>query len=542
MKKIYFILTLVLLSTLGFSQEGSLFVQIDKKVYFTGDIIWFSGHVKTEDVNEIAYFQIINEDGGVELTQKILVDKNRFNGNIKIPQSIVTDRYILIIRTRFGWSYEYIWIVNSNDDDETFISLLKKGFDRKAEYSEGEITINSNLSNQKRASSSMNITVKDANGNPIQGELSIAILDKSQLGYSNFTSGDSGPIVSKVPMTGYIAPISIKADIVNKEGAEFVLESPKVLQLVFWEKGYSVFVDTDGKIYIPLEQEFYGTKELFFVNYEDLKYVGLDMQIKFEKVDPPLLFEQSNQEVSGDIITFINNYKKKSSIEKAFSRDINPYKLNDTTDKFQSGIRLLDKPDQSVLIDNFLELPNLREVFREIVSTIKVRYIDDKFEMRIFSEEMNKYYNDNPLIIIDNVPEPNLAAVMELEPSKIAKLEVLQENSKLFRYGFLARNGVLFIETKSGDYKSNVPRYLVPGFHKPMSFPTPNYNTEGIDNEIPNLNSTVFWSPSTQTNQQGKATIEFLNSDNPGDYIVEIYFIGENGEKITLRQPLNRSN
>lgn len=525
------------LNSSGFQTGNDLYFHMDKKVYFTGEGIWYSGYISESKSIDIAYVQIINEYGDNVMNHKLMPEKNIISGYIKIPENLTSDRYIITVRTKNNSHSEYFWILNASNDEETILKILNKGFDKSADLTSHNIDLSAGTFNPvRREQNTLSISVNDENGNPVEGTFSISIQDKTQLGKSVFTSGNVRPFIATVPESGYNSPLYINGRLLKADGSPVSLESGIVLQLMVGKKGFSILVENDGYFSIPMEDEFYGVQEIFFLNYEELKYVGLDYKLEFEGVDDPVLFEQKNSRVVGDILGFLNNYKKKKTIENAFLKE-KRYSRPDISNEFVSGVQLTDEPDQIVVVDNYVSLPNLREVFREIVSTIKVRYVDEKYEMRIFSDELNRYYDNNPLVIIDNIPQPNLEAVMELEPKNLDKIKVIDNSNKLFSYGFPARSGIVFIETFSGNYQSDVPRYLVTGFHKYPGFILPDYKDESL-NEAPNLNTTIFWHPAISTGSNGKATVEFFNSDNVKEYVANILFIDKQGNPTSFSKEI----
>ena len=79
------------------------------------------------------------------------------------------------------------------------------------------------------------------------------------------------------------------------------------------------------------------------------------------------------------------------------------------------------------------------------------------------------------------------------------------------------------------------------GYQKPVEFYSPKYDTAaGKNNEIPDLRTTLYWSPRLITDEQGNAAFSFYTSDQPGNYFLNIEGIADNGELVHVIKPLMR--
>lgn len=77
------------------------------------------------------------------------------------------------------------------------------------------------------------------------------------------------------------------------------------------------------------------------------------------------------------------------------------------------------------------------------------------------------------------------------------------------------------------------------GYQTPVEFYSPKYDTvTSKDNEIPDLRTTLYWSPKLVTDERGNTTFSFYTSDQPGNYFVCIEGISETGELVYIIKPL----
>ena len=75
--------------------------------------------------------------------------------------------------------------------------------------------------------------------------------------------------------------------------------------------------------------------------------------------------------------------------------------------------------------------------------------------------------------------------------------------------------------------------YYPLGYQLPVEFYSPKYDrTDRVDNEVPDVRTTLYWQPQLVTDEKGQAVFSFYNSDHPGDYFMIIEGISENGNLV----------
>lgn len=155
--------------------------------------------------------------------------------------------------------------------------------------------------------------------------------------------------------------------------------------------------------------------------------------------------------------------------------------------------------------------------------------------------------NSEPLIVIDGVPyDQNVFS--DLDSNQVASVTVLKDASASALYGCMATNGVIIITTKNkagrnnnyGKKKLNHAKfnnYAVHQFYnrKPVNtyigkrFYVPKYDSEILPEERTDFRQTIYWNPVVQTDENGKAELEFYNSDAITSFKITAEGIGFNG-------------
>ena len=116
---------------------------------------------------------------------------------------------------------------------------------------------------------------------------------------------------------------------------------------------------------------------------------------------------------------------------------------------------------------------------REYVSNVSVRSQSGKFNFKVWNENFESYFDDDPLVLIDGIPVFNINNIIAFDPLKIRKIEVVA--GKYF-LGSLLNEGIISYTTYNGylagfelDPNSIVVEYE--GLQRQREFYAPHYQT-----------------------------------------------------------------
>lgn len=193
-------------------------------------------------------------------------------------------------------------------------------------------------------------------------------------------------------------------------------------------------------------------------------------------------------------------------------------------------------PEMEVLLDDYISLPDMLEVFFELVPGIILRPVRSGYEMKITNPLTGSFYEEPPLVMIDGVILNDLKILAELNPEVVEKIEVVRTP---YLIGNLILHGIVNVITRSGDFSSiSLPDFAALYPCRPVenrfSFVPPQYNDElSRKSRKPDLRNTLYWNPSLKSGDNEEANIEFWTSDLPGRYIVNINGITGSGKIVT---------
>lgn len=183
--------------------------------------------------------------------------------------------------------------------------------------------------------------------------------------------------------------------------------------------------------------------------------------------------------------------------------------------------RLFDQHDFRLEMDNYVELPNMEEVFFEIVKQIMFFRNNGEPYVQIVDRVTNRTLGKNTLYILDGVPFTDPAPVFALPPTSVRDLNIIARRVFIGSENF---DGIVIVNTRSGDFSvDGTGGSLV---KQRFSFPQ-----EGIRKStppeqagitMPDHRTTLLWEPWLKPGNSAPAKLEFYTPDVEGAYEVVV--------------------
>ncbi len=197
------------------------------------------------------------------------------------------------------------------------------------------------------------------------------------------------------------------------------------------------------------------------------------------------------------------------------------------------------KPDTRLLLDNYIKLPVMEEVFFELLPGVMLRRISTGYDVEVIDPVGKSRYNMPPGLFIDGIKINNASVLADLDPELVEQIDVVSDKYIVGDYLFF---GIINVITRKGDFHNiNLPEGAVrlnyriadPSF----SFISPAYSEEAMKRDrIPDLRNTIFWDPSVVPGNDGKISIEFRTPDYKTDYLVNIQGTTRNGNPVSIER------
>jgi hypothetical protein len=562
---IYILLILSLLTPLRIEaqQPEAIFLHIDRDKYIAGEEIWFSIYV-TECKNRtlsplsvLAYVELLNPWNKPVIQTRLKISEGRGEGNFTIPDSISSGTYTIRAYTNRmknllpdNCFMQNIDVVNpfSNPGFRRIKTHgeLKKSVRDNNKQSVISLTADTLYGRREKVV----ISLGKSHGNELQNtdyQMSISVAPAE-------VSNNMHDINEFLPdfqtkqlqlFSGIDTPLKYNFE----SNGHFLSGKVKYRQSKVTDSSDYLFMSIQGKVAEFRYAETDSAGSFTFTLPVDSKPRNLILQPQFAnnnmilEIEPSFSwslpsYESFEDTISASALDLFSELSFNYQTSKIYG--INPVKEAETKDESNlKKRRFYGIPEMEIILDDYIKLPTMQEVFYELVTGVIIRQRKTGYDMRITNPLTGNYYNDSPLVMIDGVIINDLTILMNLDPETVEKVEVVKTP---YLIGDLILHGIVNVLTEEGDFSNiTMPEYAVILPYKVVDNPAvislPDYSDKmtGLSRK-PDLRNTLFWNPSVRTDRSGQAEVSFWTSDFPGTYIISIQGISESGEKISIHK------
>lgn len=528
--------------TIETSENGSrnyCIVHTDKSFYVTGEVIWFKVYLPEtlQYQRSLARVDLIDRDQEVLHTQYVKVNKqNNSNGYYLIPYGFKPDIYYLTVTVfnedgNFPLNLVYHPVAIYNDLiklDTTVTDFVDPGGAIPQNISANQ---NANLkvqvakpTYQPRQEVTLTIKVTDKQGNPVQTNLSVSVVDDVLVNnhpknLSNFTRG---PDVGQ----SFLVDNEIAFRGIVKTSADNSVYETDYLGALIREEGLLRLFESydDGTFEIDLPY-FEGPRQMQLLGYfEPDLYMTLDKTIYSSGDLQPLELVYTKE-----ILEYLELSRQRKKINQLFDQLA-----------FQGlpGPRPPEnklEPDRSLDLSVFEPFESMEGFFKQVVTPLKIKKLKDgSYDIKMVNPENKPFYKGVPRFMIDGrfINDPEVAVTMDMK--SISRIDLFYFASNLRRqFDQFGNSGIAAIYTKEGTFLEN-------GAGQPNIFDVhggvPAADFQGVsgiatdpEQNTPVFNPVIYWDPSVNTDENGEASISFFHSDDRGKFRVEAMGDGGNG-------------
>jgi hypothetical protein len=196
------------------------------------------------------------------------------------------------------------------------------------------------------------------------------------------------------------------------------------------------------------------------------------------------------------------------------------------------GIRFYGKPDQELIMKNYISLPTMQEVFIELIPGVAIRTNNKNFKVHIIDPVSNTALKGESLLLIDGVRYNDPSVMLNMNPDRVEKIDIIAGE---YLIGDLIFAGIINVITKTGDL-GGVPlpvrslRIKFRQYDPPAEYVSPDYSdTVAMNKRIPDFRNTLYWTYDLKPAGDTKNIIEFCSSDISSDYIITVAGTDESG-------------
>ncbi len=528
-----------------------LTVMTDRHIYAVGERILFAGfnmappELKASCWSKVLYLELLTPGGASVVQGKFPMSCARASGYLTIPEDLLTGNYYLVAYTKWmrnfspaGFYYQMIKIINPytpqlepsnfSDDkgeaaewdhfvpDESITCTTDRGVYRRRE----KVSLIINIPGSSRSfTGTYNVTVVRNGSSDTMPPLAVSPEEVQH---------------HRPPGTLYLPEIhglSLSGRMVSKDTSGSVAGNMLNLAILGQKPEFRLARPGAGGSFCFALDSMSGRRDMYIVSDHDDK--NLEILIDNDFANPvvrfpeiPFRLSESEKELAGEIIFNMQVSSHFHAPEKSL-----PESGDGGEERQETAFYGL--PSSSILIDDYIELPTLKEVLIELVPGVFPR-VRNKEPYLVFNGNILTFDLINqltPLLLVDHIPVFDLEKLLLMSPKKILRVEVLNE---IYIKGNSTYGGILNIITRKGDLAGiDLPEnsffFDFTSFLPQDELIFPRHEDQAFDPENPDYRNCLFWSPGIRIDPGQQAGLDFFTSDNAGEYKVMVRGVESDG-------------
>ncbi len=524
-----------------------LHVFTDRSIYAVDEIIYFvaehrvNGPIASNPWSTVLYVELIASSGEALAQGKYRLSGGRAEGSLSIPTASLTGNYYLRSYTRWmrnqgpgSFSYSPLKIINpyrsevlvSTDTESTPDSVPKLA------YKEGMLEV-STSSQSVQGGQEVMFQLKGATTVKIdrlrccvtvvpEGSID---LSGGQYAYPPLAENDSFR-VSFLPDLG--DGVSISGTVVGPQQSPAPYTTLHFSLLGADPDYFATMSDEHGRFILSTPTGFDDKLE-FFVTPEQEEESQLEVRIDQEYDSrahalplEPFQLSEDEEELARRIA--LNIQLSNAFMPRALPPD------SPEMGEYSEGNRIpfYGTRVNRLLIDDYVRLPNLEEIFINLMPEVQFYRKQGKNRIRILSDNSSiGVYK--PLIMIDHISVFDHEALLALSPEKIERIDLIDD---IYLKGNVAFGGVLAIHSRKGDMAGvDLPAgsyfFDYQSFHPMASFEDA---PPVMDGRIPDTRNTYLWDGGLILEQGKQIEIPFRAPSTSGNYVILVRGVSPDGE------------
>jgi|WetSurMetagenome_2_1015567.scaffolds.fasta_scaffold06119_2 hypothetical protein len=552
----------------GRFREG-LMITTDRDIYIAGEQVWLKINKFNEagerpsDFSKILYAELLNDANNPVVQLKLFSAGTSASGTIVLPDTLTSGNYLIRAYTKWmlnypekDFAYRTISVLNpfrsvdrlinpaqragkgkTDDSRKVQVAVDAPGTAATDEQVIGDIQFDK-PEYSARQKIGIGVSLRDASGAPVAADLSLSVVkstlkDNARERLASVPGRevtDGSPLADSVWLPEPEGEI-ISGTIRNKKTNEPLINADISLSVV-GRSAVCQFGKTNNRGgFLFVVKDLSGPKEIViqpFLHDESGCYVELNESFcsTFSDATPGKFYLDSiaAENINSAVISMqVNNLYK-------------PFRQKGDTNKRAPDMKdFYGLPSRKLVLSDFIELTNIREVVKEIMPEVRVFRKYDKAWFKIVYDNPYQQFENQALVMVDGVPLNEIEGLLEMPSKDVERIDVI---SVRYFYGDFVFDGILSFITKKGNlnnlkFDESVFRQIYEGCQEPEKFYSPVYEIDSLrTSRIPDFRNTLHWDPQFRTGKDGKASAVLYASDEPGEYSAIIEGITSNGKRV----------
>ena len=533
-----------------------IYIHTDKPYYYGGEQMWFKGYINyqtptyRDSLSRTVYVDVISPDKKILLTKTLRSDSGRFSGQFEIPSASDAGTYNLRAYTNlqrnFGDSTLYvkpfpIFELTDMVEGETPKQILST-----------ELTINTTKETFKnREKIEVKINLRDANGNPLHGDLSVSVTDAKQVSPIH-----TAPDITKEYPIGQV-PVVVPAALLDPFVVEYGISlhgrffndinrpQKALLNVVQLNPNDLVLTESDDDGYFTANHFTIYDSARFSITASDKKGNSRGHAILLENNKPSIILQKLMDSVKITTTTLtqraLYDYSKPGEVRMLDPVIIRGKRIQEEyTPEFRIK-RPYGKANYALSAKDFKgAYPNLLMALPGRFPGLIVRQALNPGEAPRWVVYLHRNATASVNYVSEVVVTVNSALMGGTPESILSSIDMSMVEAVELKtgmnviYGSASFRGVLSVYLKdgmsAGTERPKVGTVVATGYSASPAFSSPDYEKE--KSELPDYRSTIYWSPVVFTGSDGTATVSFYAADIDTIYRIEVEGINSEGKAV----------
>lgn len=515
------------------SQEGCT-VHLDKSFYVTGELVWYKLYLPTamKDKNAAIKTSLVSSTGNTMSNHFNQTEgETHVSGYYKLPFGLSSGVYSIVFSAAKSKAeaeevFAEIYVPIYNDlealpSDQLGNATEIQSYNTNA--ATGGLAVSITLDKEvynSRDKVNAQIEVRDASGNPVATNISVAIKDAAITSTSQYSNTVyQGNNIDINNNETFLEKIYVKGSYTKDDGELIPNEIMGAYATDENKLHFAVPDPATGKFHVEFPN-YYNSKSIqFFPFVSD----GKDLNIKLDNVGKGNTKKLSYNDAIIDYIKLSRQRKKLFQRYTSLESNINPQEYSTEVLPFKSN--------KAYDITEYKSFVNVASFLKEVSTPLRMKEKKGDFEGAMYMpsklKSYSEYAEEPPIYILNGYLTRNSDYVGKLDLDLITSLAMMYDPKTIREeYKIFGATGLVDIKLKSKDImvpdsdKEDV--YILNGLLPATAFPV--FNPSDIDNDQyqPFFRPQLYWNGDLTTDSSGKVSFDYFQSDDVSTFIIEV--------------------
>ena len=526
MKKLYkpslilFLFSILLIPSLN----GQTLVHLDKPYYVSGETVWFKSYFDpTVQEGGIVSVKVVNGDQKMIHQSFLTISERSAKGYFKIPFDIQSGNYTLVLDGKTSVAND---VRIAEVELPIYNDIVVEDFEKTETTSSyaGDINstnLNINVTLSGKASSGDNVSAKiqvtDSNGNAVEADCSVSIVDQEMIGFNEgvgiMVTDQSDPYNDLTPELFY------EGILYDNDGK--AIQANVLGAYSYFDNNFSFTKSAaDGKFTLP-KNTFQGEKEIQFVGFQS------EHPVVMAKLDQSVTLKSTPKDLryTDDIQSYIEESRIRKKINQYFKlKD----KASITSDIREEGV--FPEMQAKYEVTEYQDFEIMAEFAKNLMMPLRFNGKKGERSAQVINpksrKQANYFLKGDPLFIIDGKLTRNADYAGNLAQTEVLDLGIIYDGKKLReQFNVMGNSGVVVMNTSGrreklpAEDERNI--FRINGLQYDVNYPV-GYNISSEIEGQPVFDPQLYWNPDVSTDSSGSATISYVQSNDRSTYRIVV--------------------